>query len=67
MGEHPDATAESLMEPGPSTVRAHVEAAELAERLRGKGLGTAVVTTPHGALVGVARLQDLEAAASRSD
>jgi CBS domain-containing protein len=48
-----DARAEDVMSPGPSTVRADTEADELAEKLDGKGLKTALVTTPEGRLIGV--------------
>jgi CBS-domain-containing membrane protein len=47
------ATAESAMEPGPSTVRFNVPAADLVRRLAERHLQTAIVTTPAGALVGV--------------
>jgi CBS domain-containing protein len=49
----PTDTAESAMEPGPSTTRPNTPARELAERLAEKGLRTAVVTTPGGRLLGV--------------
>lgn len=55
----PDALAEHVMEPGPSTVRLDTEAAKLAERLREKDLKTAVATDPEGRLAGVVRLADL--------
>jgi CBS domain-containing protein len=58
-----DATAEALMEPGPSTVRADTPAAELAQRLARGDLETAVVSTPEGRLIGVVLRSDLEAAA----
>ena len=48
-----DAIAADVMEPGPSTVRYDVPAAELVERLRRRELQTAIVTTPGGLLVGV--------------
>jgi hypothetical protein len=44
----------------PSTVRPDVPATELARRLRGRDLNTAVLTTPEGHLLGVARRADLE-------
>jgi Mg/Co/Ni transporter MgtE len=56
------ATAEAVMEPGPSTVRADTLALELAERLAERGLKTAIVSTPEGRLIGVVRRSDLEAA-----
>src|SRR4051794_12461494 len=47
------ATAERLMEPGPSTVRADTPARELLDRLASRELKTAIVTTPEGRLLGV--------------
>lgn len=58
----PDASAQALMESGPSTVRAHVQAAELAERLADRDLATAVITTPGGRLIGIVRGADLQGA-----
>jgi Mg/Co/Ni transporter MgtE len=55
----PDATAESVMEPGPSTVRLDKRADELAEMLRDRGLKTAITTDPEGRLVGIVLLSDL--------
>jgi Mg/Co/Ni transporter MgtE len=49
----PGAPAESVMEPGPSTVRPNTRADELDERLSKEELKTAVVTTPGGCLIGV--------------
>jgi len=50
-----------VMEAGPSTVRPDRPLAELAERLRRRGLHTAIVTTPDGKLLGVVRRADMEA------
>ena len=58
----PDASAEAVMELGPSTVRPDKTAAEAAERLRRRDLKIAIVTTPEGRLIGVVRRRDLEAA-----
>jgi CBS domain-containing protein len=58
------ATAEELMEPGLSTVRPDLAAAELAERLAQRDLTSAVVSTPEGRLIGVVRRRDLEEATS---
>ncbi len=55
----PDATAEAVMEPGPSTVRVDMPLPSLAERLDRRELKTAVVTTPDGRLVGIVRHSDL--------
>jgi CBS-domain-containing membrane protein len=49
----PDATAEQLMEAGPSTVRPNAPAQALVERLTNQDLNTAIVTTPEGQLLGV--------------
>jgi CBS domain-containing protein len=57
----PDATAETAMEPGPSTVRADTPPAQLRERLEHSNLTTAVVTDPDGRLLGVVRRVDLPA------
>jgi CBS domain containing-hemolysin-like protein len=52
-------TAEDLMDPGPSTVRADLPAAALAKRLRERDLRTAIVTNPEGVLIGVALRDEL--------
>ncbi len=48
------------MEPGPSTVRFNTPAHDLVQRLAGKNLKTAIVTTPSGCLVGVFHRADAE-------
>jgi Mg/Co/Ni transporter MgtE len=55
----PTARAEDVMEPGPSAVRADVDATTLAERLAERDLRTAIVTNPDGVLIGVVRREDL--------
>jgi CBS-domain-containing membrane protein len=50
------------MEAGPSTVRPDQDPGELAEKLREKGLHTAIVSTPDGRLVGVVRVGELPGA-----
>ncbi len=55
----PDAAAEEAMEPGPSTVRPDLDARTLADRLANRNLRAAIVTTPEGRLIGVARREDL--------
>jgi CBS domain-containing protein len=57
----PVVRAEQVMEAGPSTVRADRPLAELAERLRRRGLRTAIVTAPDGKLLGVVRRVDMDA------
>ena len=56
----PDTPVEQVMENGPSTVRPDTAADELAQRLRQRDLKTAIVSTPEGELIGVARRADLE-------
>jgi Mg/Co/Ni transporter MgtE len=49
----PDATAEEVMDPGPSTVRPDTAVEELRGRLDDKELKTSLVSTPEGRLIGV--------------
>jgi Mg/Co/Ni transporter MgtE len=49
----------SIIEPGPSTIRAHLSSDELRKRIEASGLRTLVVTTPGGVLVGVVRRDDI--------
>ena len=55
----PDATAESAMSPGPSTVRPDLAVDELRKRLDDRELRTAIVSTPEGRLIGVVMRRDL--------
>ena len=57
----PDAVAEAVMEPGPSTVRADLPPAELRERLERRDLTSAVISDPDGRVLGVVRFADLPA------
>jgi hypothetical protein len=57
----PTATAESIMEPGPSTVRYNTRADALVQRLAERELKTMVVTTPSGCLVGVFHRENVAA------
>lgn len=52
-GADAGATAESLMDPGPSTMRPDRTPAEVIERLDKRDLRTAIVSTPDGRLIGV--------------
>jgi Mg/Co/Ni transporter MgtE len=61
----PDTPAEQLMEPGPSTVRPGTPADQLARRLRDRELTIAIITTPEGQLIGIARTDDLEQHSTR--
>jgi CBS domain-containing protein len=56
----PTATAEQVMEPGPSTIRPDTERAALARRLSERQLSTAIVTDPDGVLLGIVTLADLQ-------
>ena len=58
------ATAEEVMEPGPSTVRPDAPARDLAQRLAERELTSAIVSTPEGRLIGVVRRAELESVAS---
>ncbi len=60
-GAPADASAEALMEFGPSTTRPHTDAKELSGRLRAVGATVDLVTSPEGELIGVVRSADLEA------
>jgi CBS-domain-containing membrane protein len=62
----PDATAEQVMEPGPSTVRADTPPTQLRQRLERDGLRTAVISDPEGRLLGLVRCVDLPAAVEQS-
>jgi CBS domain-containing protein len=52
---NPDTPVESVMEPGPSTVRPNVALHPLVERMQKRGTKLVVVATPQGGLVGVLR------------
>src|SRR5215210_4823254 len=58
-GADATASAESVMEPGASTVRFDT-ARDLVQRLATKHLKTAIITTPSGCLVGVFHRADAE-------
>jgi rhodanese-related sulfurtransferase len=55
-----DASAEWLMEPGPSTTRPHTSPDELSRSLQRSGASTAIITTPEGELIGVVPRADLQ-------
>jgi len=55
----PTDVAESVMEPGPSTVRPDTTVVDLRERLDKRALRTALVTTPEGRLIGLVRREAL--------
>ncbi len=51
--EDPAATIESVMEDGPTTIRADASLGEITERMRKRGVGSIVVTDPEGRLLGI--------------
>src|SRR2546425_7510261 len=53
------ATAETVMEPAPSTVRPHIALDELERRFQNGGAETLILTTPAAELIGVVRRADL--------
>jgi CBS domain-containing protein len=55
-----DATAEAVMEEGPTTVRPGEPLHDLVERMQKKRVGSVVVSTPEGVLVGVMKREDGE-------
>ena len=58
----PGVRAEEVMEPGPSTVRPHTAASDLAKRLAERDLRWAIDTDPGGRLIGIVSREDLERA-----
>ena len=48
-----DVTAEEVMHPGPTTVRAHEDLAKTWERMAARSVMSILVTTPEGVLLGV--------------
>jgi rhodanese-related sulfurtransferase len=54
-----DASAELLMEPGPSTTRPHADPGELDKQFERSDTSTAILTTPEGELLGVVSRSDL--------
>ena len=56
----PDAAAEAVMESGPSTIRPDVSLAEFTEHMRAKNVGSVLVTTSTGHLIGVLYRNDAE-------
>ncbi len=56
----PEASVESVMESGPTTVRPDELLEELTDRMRSGGVGTILVTTSIGHLVGILYRKDAE-------
>jgi CBS domain-containing protein len=53
-------TVEAVMEAGPTTIRPSEPLADLVKRMQEHRVGTIVVTTPEGVLIGVLRQEDGE-------
>jgi CBS domain-containing protein len=60
----PQANAEQLMRPGPTTFRPNVRVQEMAERMRERGARTVLVTVSDGKLVGLLWREDAERVAA---
>ncbi len=58
----PDATAEEIMRPGPTTYKPDTEAVETGRRMRERGVQGLLVATPDGTLIGLLRREDAERA-----
>ena len=59
----PDTPVEHVMDPAPSTYRPDVSAQEMAEHMAKKKIGSALVTTGDGVLIGLVRREEVEQAA----
>lgn len=58
-----EATVESAMRPGPSTIRPSARIEAIRERMRAQRLTRIIVTRADGTLFGVVRREDIEAGA----
>ncbi len=56
----PDASVEAVMEAGPSTIRPDVALEEFTEHMRARRVGSIVVTTSTGRLIGILYRKDAE-------
>jgi CBS domain-containing protein len=56
----PDLPVEDVMQPGPTTIRPHLELEEVMRRLRRNELEHGLVTSPYGRLIGVIARADVE-------
>ena len=61
------ATLDSVMEDGPTTIRADVPLQEITVRMRKRRVGSIVVTDPEGRLIGILYRDDAEKVLSKSD
>ncbi len=57
----PEASVESVMEAGPTTIRPDIPLEEFTEHMRARRVGSIVVTTSTGQLIGVLHRKDAEA------
>ncbi len=62
LGADPGATAEQVMQAGPTTYRPDVPARQAGARMRERQVDALLVTTPDGTLVGLLRREDAEGA-----
>ncbi len=62
LGEDPGATVESVMEDGPTTIRADASLQEITERMRKRRVGSILVTDPEGRLLGILYRSEAERA-----
>jgi CBS domain-containing protein len=67
LGGDSGATLDSVMEDGPTTIRADASLQEITERMRKRRVGSIVVTDPEGRLVGILYRDDAEKVLSKSD
>jgi CBS domain-containing protein len=73
LGADPEATdeaqvtVESVMDPGPGTIRPSTPLESIVKRLKERDLQRALVTTSDGRLVGVLRREDAERRLAESD
>ncbi len=58
--DDPEATIESVMEDGPTTIRADASLEEITERMRKRGVGSILVTDPEGRLLCILYRKDAE-------
>lgn len=64
MTDRATATAGEVMRLGPSTYRPNVDVVEISERIEANKLTTVLVTTAEGRLLGIARSDEILAAAA---
>jgi len=65
LGEDPGATVESVMEDGPTTIRADASLQEITERMRKRRVGSILITDPEGRLLGILYLSEAERALAK--